>query len=162
MTRPLFVLILMLPFAAAAEAPLPLGKVGVWESFSSSEKGGKVCFMTSQPRQSLGAGKNHKAFLTITHRQSDKSVGVVSVTQGGPFRKDASLILDIEGQRFDLYADGDTAWTRNDKAVLAALQKGKSAVMHGTPAKGDAVADNYALDGFAKAYATISQACGLH
>jgi hypothetical protein len=33
-------------------------------------------------------------------------------------------------------------------------------IVHGQPVKGEASADTYALDGFAKAYAEIGKACG--
>ena len=151
-----------LPFLASADSAKPLGKSGDWESFTYAEKGGRVCYMASLPKHSSGAPKGRgPAFVTITHRTSDKSVGVVSVTQGVAFKKDSAPQIEIGGSRFDLYVSGDTAWSRNDKAVVAALSKGKAAQIHGQSAKGEAITDSYSLDGFGKAYSEISKACGV-
>ena len=148
---------------AAADNARSLGKAGDWESFAYTEKAGKVCYTASQPKRSLGSVKGRgETYVTITHRTADKSIGVISVTAGYSFKKDSPAEVDIGGARFDLYFSGDTAWTRNDKAVVSAMLKGKTLVVHGTPAKGDAVADTYSLDGFAKAYADISKACGVN
>ena len=148
--------------AFGAEGAKLLAKSGDWESFTYNEKGGKVCYMASQPKRSVGTPKGRgNVFFTITHRTADKSIGVISVDAGYPFKKDAPAELDIGGAKFDLYTTGASAWARNDKAVVAALLKGKSVIVHGTPQKGDPVADTFSLDGFAKAYADINKACDI-
>ena len=148
--------------ADAADSAKLISKSGDWESFTYNEKGGKVCYVASQPKKSLGAAKGRgSVFFTITHRTTDKSIGVVSVTPGFTYKKDAPVELDIGGAKFDLYATGDSAWARNDKAVVAALLKAKTVIAHGTPQKGDPVADTFSLDGFAKAYADINKACDV-
>jgi hypothetical protein len=146
--------------AQAADSAKLLGKSGDWEAFTYAEKGGKVCYMASQPKKSQGAAKGRgNVFFTITHRTTDKSIGVVSVNAGFTYKKDAPVQLEVGGAKFDLYTTGDSAWARNDKAVVAALLKAKTAVAHGTPAKGDAVTDTFSLDGFPKVYADINKAC---
>ena len=154
----------LLPLAAqtADSGAKLLAKSGDWESFTYNEKGGKVCYVASQPKRSVGAVKGrNNVFFTITHRTSDKSIGVVSLDAGFPYKKDAPAELDIGGAKFDLYTTGESAWARNDKAVVAALLKGKTVIAHGTPAKGDPVADTFSLDGFPKAYAEINKACDV-
>jgi invasion protein IalB len=149
-------------FAQAADGAKLIAKSGDWESFTYNEKGGKVCYMASQPKKSLGAAKGRgNVFFTITHRTTDKSIGVISVDAGFTYKKDAPVELDVGGAKFDLYATGATAWARNDKAVVAAMHKAKTVIAHGTPAKGDPVADTFSLDGFAKAYADINKACDV-
>lgn len=148
--------------AHGADSAKLLSKSGDWESFTYNEKGGKVCYVASQPKRSVGAAKGRgNVFFTITHRTSDKSIGVVSVDAGFTYKKDAPAELDIGGAKFDLYTTGSSAWARNDKAVVAALLKGKSVIAHGTPQKGDPVADTFSLEGFPKAYAEINKACDL-
>lgn len=154
-----------LPFLAqAADSAKLLGKSGEWESFTYNEKGGKVCYLASQPKHSLGGAKGRgNVFFTVTHRTTDKSIGVVSVDAGFAYKKDSSAELDVGGAKFELYTTGATAWARNDKAVVAAILKAKAKTMvaHGTPAKGEAVADTFSLEGFAKAYAEINKACDV-
>ena len=146
----------------AADPAKPLGKSGDWESFTYAEKGGKVCYMRSLPKKSTGAPKKRgAAFFTITHRTTDKSIGVVSVDAGFAFKKDSQPLLEVGTTKFDLYVSDETAWSRNDKAVVAAMLKGKAVSVKQMPAKGDAVTDVYSLNGFAKAYKDIGTACGL-
>lgn len=145
-----------------ADSAKPLGKSGDWESFTYTDKAGKVCYTASLPKRSLNAQKGRgETYLSITHRPNDKSFDVVSVTSGYSFKKDASAEIDIGGAKFDLYTTADGAWARNDKAVVQAMLKGKALVVHGTPAKGDPIADTYSLDGFVKAYADIAKACAV-
>ncbi|HXP96141.1 MAG TPA: invasion associated locus B family protein [Telmatospirillum sp.] len=147
--------------SAQADSAKSLGKSGDWESFTYSDKAGKVCYTASLPKRSLNAAKGRgETYLSITHRPNDKSFDVVSVTAGYSFKKDAPAEIDIGGAKFDLYTTGDGAWARNDKAVIQAMLKGKGLVIHGTPVKGDPTADTYSLDGFVKAYADIGKACG--
>ena len=159
---PALILFFLPLLATAADGAKLLGKSGDWESFTYSEKGGKVCYLASQPKRSIGAATGRgNVFFTVTHRTADKSVGIVSVDAGFTYKKDAPAEIDVNGARFDLYTTGASAWARNDKAVVAALLKGKSVIVHGTPAKGDPVADTFSLDGFAKAYADINKACDV-
>jgi hypothetical protein len=147
---------------ALADSAKSLGKSGDWESFTYSDKSGKVCYTASLPKRSLNGPKGRgETYISITHRPNDKSLDVVSITAGYGFKKDAPAEIDIGGAKFDLYTTGDGAWARNDKAVVQAMLKGKSLIVHGTPAKGDPTADTYSLDGFPKAYADIGKACGV-
>ena len=145
-----------------AEAPKLLAKTGDWESFAYADKAGKVCYAASLPKRTLHAAKNRgPANVTVTHRPAEKSTGVVSVAGGYAYKKDAIAELDIDSAKFDLFTTGETAWARDDKSVVQAMLKGKSLVMHGTPAKGEATADTYSLTGFAAAMAEIGKACGV-
>lgn len=147
---------------AFADSAKSLGKFGAWESFAYSTRAGKACYTASLPKSSLNAVKGRgESYVTVTQRPSDKSFDVISITAGYTFRKDAAAELDVGGARFDLYTTADTAWARNDQAAVQAMLKGKTMIVHGSPAKGEPTADTYSLDGFVKAYAEINKACGV-
>lgn len=157
-----FSTLIAVPLSAWAEAPKSLGTFGAWRAYVYAEKNGKVCYAAALPGNSLNAPKGRgPAAISVTHRTNDKSRDVVSVSAGFPFKKDSKPELDIGGAKFDLYTQDSTAWTRNDKAVVQAMLKGKNVVVHASPAKGADVADTYSLDGFAKAYGEIGKACGV-
>ena len=147
--------------AAQGPPPKPLGKFGDWEAFAATDAGGKLCYAASLPKRSKNepAGRG-RAYLLVSDRPADKSFGVFSLTAGFPLKKGAAAMLDVGGQRFDLYTVGDSAWSRDDKAVDAALLKGKLATFVAYPAKGEPVADEYGLAGFAEARAAIDKECG--
>jgi hypothetical protein len=152
----------LLATPALADSVKSLGKFGEWESFAYVERGGKVCYTASLPKRSLNSAKGRgEVYVSVTHRTTDKSIGVVSVAGGYPFKKDAPAEVDVGGAKFDLYTSGETAWTRDDKAVVQAMLKNKGMVVHGTPAKGETTVDTYSLDGFVRAYAEIGAACGV-
>ena len=147
---------------AWADSAKSLGKSGDWESFAYADKAGKVCYTATVPKRSLNSAKGRaRVYVSITHRPTDKSFDVVSVTAGYTYKKDAPAEIDINGAKFDLYASADSAWARNDRAIVQAMLKGKTMVVYGTPAKGEQTVDTYSLDGFGKAYADIGKACGV-
>jgi len=146
--------------AATASAPQSLGKFGDWEAFVESGAGGKVCYAATLPKQSKNApAARGRAYTLVSHHPADKSFGVIGITAGFALKKGAPAMLKINETKFDLYTVGDTAWSRDDKAIVAALAKSRSATFFGFPAKGDAVADRYGLAGFADAHAAIDKAC---
>jgi hypothetical protein len=153
-------LFLALVTPALADSAKSLGRFDDWESFTYADKSGRVCYAASLPKRSLNAFKGRgEAYVSVTNRPAEKSFEVISVTAGYPLKKDAPAELDIGGAKFDLYTAGDTAWTRNDKAVVQAMLKGSSLVVHTTSAKGQQTADTYSLSGFARAVAEIAKAC---
>ncbi|HEY1719743.1 MAG TPA: invasion associated locus B family protein [Magnetospirillaceae bacterium] len=152
---------LTLPLMAADTAPKSLGKFGEWEAFAKTGPDGKVCYAASLPKQSKNAPKTReRAYTLVSNRPSDKSHNVIGITAGFALKKGASALLQVSGNRFDLYTVDQTAWSRDDKAVVAALTKAKTATFVGYPAKGEPVADVYGLEGFGDAKAAIDKACG--
>lgn len=151
-----------LPALAFADSAKLIAKSGDWQSFSSGDKNDKVCYMASQLKNPSGLlRRKTPVFFTITHRVADKSIGVVSISQGITYKKDKPVQLEVGGMMFDFYVSGESVWSRNDKAVVAALLKNKLAILHATTPLGRDVADSFSLDGFAKAYSDISKACGV-
>lgn len=148
--------------AFAADTNKLLGKFGVWQAYSYGDKGGKVCYAGSHPAKSEGAPKDRKSVaITVTHTLGDKSFNVVSIESGLALKKGAAADMLIGGAKFDLYTQGGNAWTRDDKAAVAAMLKGRLLVSHLTPAKGAVVADSFDLSGFAQAHDAINKACNV-
>ena len=58
-------------------------------------------------------------------------------------------------------AECRATWAFDDAKLLQAMLKGQTMVVKGTPAKGEATADTYSLDGVTKAYQEMSKACGV-
>jgi hypothetical protein len=154
-----------LPLLAADAGPKSLGKFGDWEAFTQDGKGGKVCYTASLPKQSRNAPKTReRAYTLVSNHPADKSFNVVGITAGFALKKGSSALLQVNGAKFDLYTVEQTAWSRDDKAVVtafiaAAKAKAKTATFVGYPTKGQPVADVYGLDGFGEARAAIDKAC---
>ena len=60
--------------------------------------------------------------------------------------------------------DGDRAWIRDasaDRQLVGRMTNGQNLIVPGMSSKGVASQDTFSLDGFTRAYAAISLACGL-
>lgn len=137
-----------------------LGKFGDWEAFVQTGADGKTCYAATLPKQSKNApSARGRAYTMLSDHPADKSFGVIGISAGFALKKGSAAMLEVNGVKFDLYTVGDTAWTRDDKAVVAALAKSRSAIFVGYPVKGEPVADSYGLAGFADAHAAIDKAC---
>jgi len=136
-----------------------------WTALAYSEKDGKVCYLVGTPEKSEPAGLSRgRIDLYVTQRPGEKALNVVHFDAGYPYKPGSSADLDIDGRKFTLFTDKDSAWSADsatDKAITEALAKGKHATLKGSSARGTATTDTYALAGFDTALAAIDKACGV-
>ncbi|HUK60525.1 MAG TPA: invasion associated locus B family protein [Stellaceae bacterium] len=136
-----------------------------WTALAYSEKGGKVCYLVGTPEKSEPANLSRgRIDLYITHRPGEKALNVVHFDAGYPYKQGSSADLDVDGKKFSLFTDKESAWAADsatDKAVTEALAKGKHASLKGSSQRGTGTTDTYALVGFDKALAAIDKACGV-
>lgn len=153
--------------AANEEAPAArtLGKADDWTAYLSQDKTGRVCYLVGQPRKSEPAGfARQPPMAMVTHRPVEKIANVVSFVEGYKLKEGSNVTLDVDGSKFELFTDGDSAWARTselDSSIVGRLAKAKQAVVKGLPQKGAATTDVYSLTGFAAALAMIDKACGI-
>jgi invasion protein IalB len=132
---------------------------GAWSAYTYKVANGKVCYLVGEP-QSKRKGAN----ALVTHNTADKSSNVVSFIAGYNFGEKAEVDLDIDGQKFKLFTEKDTAWARDaetDRKIVDAMVRGKQALVKGQPAKGAATSDTYSLIGFTQVLNEIDKACGV-
>lgn len=153
------------PAAADPGPAQALGNAGAWTAYLAANKTGKVCYLIGRPEKSEPAGIRRKAVMAmVTHRTEDHVANVVSFDEGYPLKEGADVVLQIGGEKFELFAKDDSAWARTselDHTIVTALAKEKQAVVKATPKKGRATADTYSLAGFGKALALIDKACDV-
>ena len=153
------------PAKQEGPAAQSLGRADSWSAYVSHDATGKVCYLVGQPKKSEPAGvARNQPMAMVTHRPVEKIANVVSFVEGTPLKEGADAILDVDGSRFELFTKEDSAWARTaelDKTIVTALARAKQAVIHTSPQKGPAMADSYALSGFAKALMLIDKACGV-
>ena len=149
---------------AAAADPRHLGTFKDWNAFAFEEKGQKVCYISSQPKKTEPKAKRGDIYALVTHRPSEKTLDVVSIIVGYPFKKGSEAEVSVDGKEFKLFTDGETAWARDaesDRAVTAALRDGKQMVVKGVSGRGTRTTDTYSLAGVGQAYDAINEACGV-
>jgi hypothetical protein len=142
-----------------------LGQNGSWTAYQAQDGGGSVCYVVGQPQKSEPANIPRRSPMAmVTHRPGEKIANVVSFVEGYPIKPGSEVRIDIGGSIFDLFTKDDSAWARTaelDRMIVTSLGKAKQVVVRGTPQKGAATTDTYALVGFAKALALIDKACGV-
>lgn len=140
-----------------------LGVFDAWGAQSFTEAGQTTCTMWSAPTKDQGKYKKRGAiYAYVTHRPWDKRLFEVSIVAGYSFEKDSEVRVTIGGQRFDLFTEGDTAWSKSaedDKALVGAMRRGNSMVVTGRSSRGTNTTDTYSLKGFTKAINAINKAC---
>jgi hypothetical protein len=155
---------------AAAKPVTPgtetLGRADSWTAYASQDTTGRVCYLVGQPQRAEPAGFARKAPMAmVTHRPAEKIANVVSFVEGYALKEGSEVALDLgAGAKFELFTKDDGAWARTsevDKAIVSSLLRSRQAVVHGTPSKGPATTDTYALAGFGKALALIDKACSV-
>ena len=142
-----------------------LGKSGAWAAYLSQDSTGKVCYLVGEPEKSEPSGVARKTPMAmVTHRPAENIANVVSFVEGYPLKDGSEVALDIGGEKFELFTNGDSAWARTaelDKTIVTTLAKARRAVVKGTPQKGSPTTDVYMLSGFAEVLAMIDKACGV-
>ena len=153
------------PKAATAPPVQRLGGVGGWNAYLYKEKSGRVCYLAGGPTKSEPAHfRRRPPSAMVTHRPQENVANVVSFNVGTPLKEGSDASLEVDVTHFDLFTKGDTAWSRTsdlDRTIVAAMAKGRQAILRAVPQKGPAVTDTYALSGFAQSLAIIDKACGV-
>jgi invasion protein IalB len=152
--------------ASAAHAD-DLGNFGAWYAFTQGEGADKLCYMIAAPVQSLAEIPNRgEVGLIVTHQMGGKVRDQVSVALGfEPHKtKYTRAKVDKSGNVLMRLVDGDRAWIRDasaDRQLVGRMKNGQNLIVTGMSSKGVASQDTFSLDGFTRAYAAISLACGL-
>jgi len=104
--------------------------------------------------------------MMVTHQMGGKVRDQVSVALGfAPHKtKYTKAKVDKSGNILMRVVDGDRAWIRDagaDRELIGRMKGGHELVVTGMSGDGAASQDTFSLDGFSKAYAAISLACGV-
>lgn len=148
-----------------AADPKPVGQYGDWTSYYIMEGGQKVCYMVSKPVNAKGNYTNRgEIFALITHRPSENTKDVFSYITGYTYKQGSDATVKIDGKKYILFTQDDTAWAPDaaaDSALAKAIRSGSNMVVTGTSSRGTLTTDTYSLKGSGAAYKAISKECGV-
>ncbi len=149
----------------APPAQKPLGKWGNWQGYSDMEDRSPLCFLTAPPIASEPKdARRGTVYLQIYHRPVQKQRDVVTSGFGYAFKDGATAVFEVDGQKFTLFTQGESAWAykdTDDKAIVEAMKRGNELVVRGTSARGTVTVDRYALGGFTAGLTEINKACNI-
>ncbi len=134
------------------------------------EENPKECWIVSIPTETVNTRNGEVADnvrrgdirLFVSYLAESGASGVVSFTGGYPFEKDNPVSVAIGSETFQLFSEGEWAWTHDsdeDAAIIAAMKKGANAVVVGVSTKGTRTEDTFSLRGFTAAVEDASQRC---
>jgi hypothetical protein len=154
--------------APAQESTNRVAAVTDWSVFVEADPA--ECWGVSSPKESVNsdaegrpkAVKRGDILLFITFRKGAASTGEVSFTGGYPFAGGSKVSLDISGTPFELFTDGEWAWSgspEDDARIIAAMRSGSSAVLKANSARGTHTSDTFSLLGFTAALEEAQKRC---
>ena len=131
------------------------------------EESPKECWSVSAPKETVNT-KDGKAvsvrrgdiLLFVTFRPGSPA-GEVSFTGGYPFADGSTVELNIGGTSFDLFTDGEWAWSGadDDARIVAALKAGTIATVSARSGRGTNTQDTFSLLGVSAALDEAAKRC---
>ncbi len=138
-----------------------------WSVFT--EENPKECWGVSSPKETVNSRggqpvsvRRGDILLFVTFRPGAGARGEVSFTGGYPFATGSTVKVEIDGQSYDLFADGEWAWPASaeaDSALLAAMKRGSTAVLTAASGRGTQTKDTFSLRGFTAAMQEAETRC---
>ncbi|MGQ7793065.1 invasion associated locus B family protein [Faunimonas sp. B44] len=149
--------------AAFAQTPTSIGKFNDWSAWTYAGSKGKVCYIHSTPKTMRPQNLNHGDISFFIRRSPAEGIqSEANFVAGYPFRESSTATVDIDGQKFTLFTQGDSAWLLNasDEAkLLAAMKAGRSMTVTATSGRGNETSYSYSLSGVTAASDKIVAEC---
>lgn len=151
--------------AGAQESTNVVATEGDWTVFAASNP--KECWAVSPPKTTVNSKDGKPVEVTrgdirlyVAYRSG--SNGEVSFTGGYPFAPGSTVELDVGGQKFNLFTEGENAWTgspADDQKLIGALRAGSSVTITGRSSRGTTTKDTFSLSGITAATNTAKARC---
>lgn len=152
--------------AQAQESTNVVATEGDWTVFAADNP--KECWAVSPPKSSRNtdAEGNPREVtrgdirLYVAYRPGQN--GEVSFAGGYPFAPDSTVEVDVGGQKFNLFTEGESAWTGSpteDEKLIGALRAGSAATVVGRSSRGTRTTDSFSLSGITAATNTARERC---
>ena len=151
--------------AQAQESTNVIATEGDWTVFAGESP--KECWAVSPPKSSANTRDGQAVEVTrgdirlyVAYRPGQN--GEVSFTGGYPFAPDSTVEVDVGGQKFNLFTEGENAWTGSpseDGKLIGALRAGSSVTATGRSSRGTQTVDTFSLAGITAATNTARERC---
>ncbi len=149
--------------AVLAQSPSSLGKFNDWSAWSYAGNKGKVCYIHSSPSELVPSSLRHgDVSFFIRTSPSEGISNEANFVVGYPFKENSTVTVDIDGQKFTMFTQEDSAWLLNaaeEPKLLAAMKAGKKMSVSGTSRRGNATSYSYSLSGVTAASNKIITEC---
>ena len=156
--------------ALAQSAPKPtlVGTFNDWTmwSYNGSYSGngqGKICYIYAEPSDMKPNKLDHgRVSFSITSSPAQGVNQEANFVAGYPFKEQAPVTVDIDGKKFTMFTQGDSAWLLDqseEPKLLAAMKDGKRMVVSAESRRGNKTTYSYSLSGVTAAADKMISEC---
>jgi hypothetical protein len=128
------------------------------------------CWGVSTPKETVNsrdgrvvAVNRGQILLMVFYRPSAGAKGQVAFTGGYPFASGSTVSMNISGNTFELFTEGEWAWpatASDDSKIITAMKRGADAVLSARSGRGTNTKDSFSLLGFTAAVEDAAKRCG--
>lgn len=154
--------------AMAQESTNQVAAKTAWSVFEESQPR-RECWAVSVPKETVNTkggrvvAVNRSQILLMVYFVPDSNVGgQVGFTGGYPFAGGSSVTLEIDGNQFNLFTEGEWAWpasSSEDIKIVTALKRGTEAKLTAESSRGTKTEDTFSLLGFTAAFDDAEKRC---
>jgi len=129
----------------------------------------RECWAVSQPSETVNTRDGRSVsvrrgdiLLFATFRQGQGNTPEISFTGGYPFAPDSTVEVTVGTDTFQLFVDGEWAWAgtpEEDARILAAMRRGRDAVLVARSSRGTRTQDTFSLFGLTAATEEAARRC---
>lgn len=140
-----------------------------WSVFEHKEGDKQECWAVSTAKESVNtrggqvvAVNRGDILLMVSYLPHVKVAGQVGFTGGYPFASGSSVSVEIDGKSYVLITEGEWAWPASegdDAEIIAAMKRGKNAVLTAQSSRGTKTKDTFSLLGFTAAVEDAGKRC---
>ncbi|MFK7940415.1 MAG: invasion associated locus B family protein [Roseovarius sp.] len=138
-----------------------------WSVFE--DKNPRECWAVSSPTETVNkkdgrvvAVRRGDILLMTFYRPGAGVKGQLAFTGGYPFASGSTVSLNISGNQFELFTEGEWAWpasAADDAKIISALKRGADATLSARSSRGTQTADTFSLMGFTAAIEEAEKRC---
>lgn len=139
-----------------------------WSVFVESSP--KECWAVTTFKESVNtrngavvAVNRSQTLLMVFFRPDAGVKGQVGFTGGYPFKSGSTVSMKVDDNTYDLFTEGEWAWPQSaddDAKIVAAMKRGKQAILSGESGRGTRTKDTFSLLGFTAAHDDAGKRCG--
>lgn len=159
--------LLTTPALAQEESDNQVAAKTDWSVFE--DKDPRECWAVTTFKESVNtrdgrvvAVKRGDILLMVFYRPGAGLKGQITFTGGYPFAKDSFVNVNVDGTEFQLFTEGEWAWTASeadDAKMITAMKRGRNAVFLARSARGTVTKDTFSLLGFTAAVEEAEKRC---
>lgn len=150
--------------AANAQSPATfMEEFKDWSTFKAETGGSLLCFAVSEPTDSEPKGvQRGNVYFYVSSWPKDGVAGEVSLKIGYDFATDATTVVTIGSQTFELFNNSDKAFVESpaqERELVQAMRRGNRMTVKGRSARGTETTDTFSLSGITAALRHVERNC---